>query len=229
MSSPVLVLRPQPGAEQTAVRARNLRLDPVVAPLFTIRALPWVPPAVADFDAVMLTSANAAREGGAHLSRFAGLPCYAVGEATAAAAHEAGFDDLRIGPEDGIALLLGMQADGVARALHLCGVDHVTLEPAEIQITRIPVYEAAAVSALPPAAEGALARNAFALLHSPRAARLFGSLVHDRSPIRIAAISQRTARAAGRGWRQMSVAARPRDEALLELVAELCQTGAQER
>ena len=64
MTNEVLILRPEPGAGRTAERARKLGLVPVVAPLFAIRALPWTPPDAAGFDAVMLTSANAAREAG---------------------------------------------------------------------------------------------------------------------------------------------------------------------
>ena len=97
--------------------------------MFTVQALPWSPPPAAEFDAVMLTSANAARRAGAGLAGFLGLPCYAVGEATAAAASDAGFADVRVGPEDGVALLMVMEGDGVARALHPCGADHITLEP----------------------------------------------------------------------------------------------------
>lgn len=203
-------------------------MSPVVAPLFNIKALPWAPPAAEDFDAVMLTSANAARHGGSGLGGLLELPCYTVGEATAAAARETGFTEIRVGPDDGLSLLLDMQTDGVTRVLHLCGADHVTLEPAEIRIVRIPVYEAIAVPVLPPPA-AAIEGEAVALLHSPRAARLFAALAHDRSRIAIAAISPRTARAADGGWREVAIAAYPRDAPLLELAAKLCQTEAQER
>ena len=222
----LLILRPQPGADETAARARALGLDPVVAPLFTVRPLLWAAPDPSEFDAVMLTSANAARHGGEALAALLGLPCYAVGEASAAAAREAGFADVRVGPEDGVALLMAMEADGIASALHLCGADHLSFEPAEIRIRRIPVYKAEANETLPPAAREALAGDAVALLHSPRAARLFASLVGDRARVWIAAISARTARAAGEGWKGVAIAPRPRDEALLELAAKLCQTDA---
>jgi len=228
MTLPLLILRPQPGADETAARARALGLSPIVAPLFTVRGMAWAPPPAAEFDAIMLTSANAARRAGAGLAAFLGLPCYAVGDATAAAASDAGFTDVRVGPEDGVALLMTMEADGVVRALHPCGADHITLEPAEMRIARIPVYEAKAVEELPAEAQGALAGKAVALLHSARAARLFGALVSDRSGITVAAISPRTARAAGSGWNEVAIAAEPRDHALLELAAKLCQTGGQE-
>lgn len=227
--NPLLILRPQPGADETAARARALGLDAIVAPLFEVRALRWTPPPATEFDAVMLTSANAARRAGAGLAGFLGLPCYAVGEATAAAAVDAGFTDVRVGPEDGVALLMVMEADGIARALHPCGADHVTLEPASMRIARLPVYEAQAVKTLPPEAEGVLAEETVALLHSARAATLFGALVPDRSRVTVAAISPRTARAAGSGWRRLAVAAEPRDHALLALAVKLCQTMGQER
>ena len=79
----ILILRPEPGAGETAARARMLGLDPISAPIFAIRSLAWIPPAVGETEAVLLTSANAVRCGGDALGAFAGLPCYAVGDATA--------------------------------------------------------------------------------------------------------------------------------------------------
>jgi uroporphyrinogen-III synthase len=224
--SKVLILRPQPGADETAARARALGLACVVAPLFAVRPLAWTPPDPADFDAVMLTSASAARQASDGLTPFKALPCYAVGEATAVAAGDAGFTDIRVGPDDGAALLLRMAEDGVRRAFHACGEDHLALGHSAIAIRRVPVYAAEAAGRLPQEAAGALRGGAVALLHSPRAARLFAALAGERGPIAIAAISARTARAAGEGWRSVSIAPSPRDQALLELAAKLCQTGA---
>jgi uroporphyrinogen-III synthase len=224
----VLILRPQPGAGETAARARALGLDPVVAPLFTVRPLAWTPPDAAGFEAAMLTSASAARLAGDGLTSFKALPCYAVGEATAAAAEEAGFADIRVGPDDGAALLLMMAGDGIGRAFHACGADHLALGHPAIEIVRVPVYAAVAEAHLPEPAAAALAKGAPALLHSPRAAGLFAGLIADRAAIAIAAISARTARAAGGGWRSVAIAPRPRDHALLEVAARLCQTGGDE-
>jgi uroporphyrinogen-III synthase len=218
----LLVLRPQPGADETAARARALGLEPLVAPLFSVRPLAWTPPDPAAFDAVMLTSASAARQASGGLAPFKAMPCYAVGEATAAAAEEAGFTDIRVGPDDGKALLLMMAEDGVRAAFHACGEDHLAFGHPDVAIARVPVYAAEAADRLPVPAEGTLA-----LLHSPRAAALFAALAGDRSRVRIAAISAKTARAAGEGWQSISVAPRPRDQALLELAAELCQKAGQ--
>ena len=159
----ILVLRPQPGADETAARARALGLDPVVTPLFSVRALTWTAPDPGGFDAVMLTSASAARQASDGLAPFKPLPCYAVGEATAAAADEAGFADIRVGPDDGKSLLMMMAEDGMTRIFHACGQDHLALGHPDLAITRVPVYAAEAADRLPVPAEGLLAEASPAL------------------------------------------------------------------
>ncbi len=220
----VLVLRPQPAADETADRARALGLEPVVAPLFDVRPLDWKVPQPADHEVIMVTSANAARHGGKGLERLLACPCYAVGEGSEAAARRAGFQHIRVGPSDGVALVEMMAADGVKAAIHLCGREHVPLSHPRIQIREVPVYAAEARTALSGHAQEALAQGTLVLLHSPRAAALFARLVGERGRISLAVISQAAAQAAGPGWKQVDIAERPRDEALLELAAKLCQT-----
>jgi uroporphyrinogen-III synthase len=220
VSRPLLILRPQPGADETAARARALGLEPVVAPLFTTRPLAWEPPDSADFDAILLTSANAAREAGPALSDFLALPCWAVGAATAAAARAAGFTDVRTGASDGTALVQAAAAAGISRVLHLHGREHVALAWPGLRVESRTVYAAEAAEALP---EAALAlRDPVALIHSPRAGARFAALAPDRRAITLAAIGRAAAAAAGSGWAEVAVAAAPRDEALLELAAKLC-------
>jgi uroporphyrinogen-III synthase len=225
----ILIVRPEPGAGETAARAAALGLDAVVAPIFTIRALSWEPPHPNYAQAVMLTSANAARLAGPGLAAMTSLPCYAVGERTAIEARSAGFDDVKVGESDGEQLMAMMARDGVTSAFHLCGRDHKALQRRGLLLTRRIVYAADAVERLPDDAAAALAAGALVLLHSPRAARLFSSLADDarlsRAAIRVAAISGQAAKAAGAGWRQKAISRLPRDEALLELAAELCKTG----
>ncbi|HEX8374478.1 MAG TPA: uroporphyrinogen-III synthase, partial [Geminicoccaceae bacterium] len=128
----VLVLRPEPGAGETAARARALGLDPVVAPLFRIEKVAWEAPAEESFDALLLTSANAARCAGAAPRK----PCYAVGEATAEAARSAGFDVVDAGHSDGAAAVERMARAGIRRALHLCGRDHIPLHHPALTLER---------------------------------------------------------------------------------------------
>jgi uroporphyrinogen-III synthase len=230
VSGLVLVLRPEPGASATAARARRLGLEPVVTPLFAVRPLAWEAPDPDLIDGVLLTSGHAARQAGPQLGSFLHLPCHAVGEATAAAAREAGFVDVRAGSGDGAAALA---AAGEGRLLHLCGRDHLPLQRSGGRIERRIVYAADAVAELPAEARRALESDALVLIHSPRAGEVLATLVDGaglpRSRISLATIGDAAAAAAGAGWRRVAAAARPRDEALLELAAELCQTDRQVR
>ena len=224
MSGAVLILRPEPGASATAAKARALGLYPFVFPLFEIRPLEWRVPDLERFDAVLLTSANAARHAGDGLRPFMRLPCYAVGEATARAATVAGFTDVRTGTADMDSVNAMMIEDCVGLVLHPCGRDHRDLPRPGPTIVQAVVYAADAVDALPAAADAAMAGGALVLVHSPRAASVLAGLARDRGNVHVAAISAAAAEAAGEGWRSVSIAAAPRDEALLELAAKLCQT-----
>ena len=224
----LLILRPEPGAADTAARARRLGLETVTTPLFAIRPVAWEPPAPETVEALMLTSANAARCGGEALTAFSHLPCYTVGEATAEAVRAVGFTDIRTGPSDGAALIRMMAETGVGRALHLCGREHIPLHHPRISLVRRIVYASEPATRLPAEAAAALRKGALALLHSPHAGERFAHLVDDaglvRSSIALAAISEAAAAAAGKGWKSVHTAPAPRDAALLELAAKLCQT-----
>jgi len=114
-----------------------------------------------------------------------------------------------------------MAEAGVRRALHLCGRDHVSAEHPQISLTRQVVYRAEPTER--PAED--LAGPAVALIHSPRAGARLAQLVEDKSSILLAAISPAAAEAAGEGWALKAVTSAPRDEALLELAARLCNYG----
>jgi uroporphyrinogen-III synthase len=225
----VLVLRPEPGGSETCARANALGLQPVLAPLFDVHAIEWQAPDPGDFDAVMMTSAHAPRLAGDQLHPFKPLPCYAVGEATAAAAAAAGFGEVKTGHRDVASLVEQMRAEGIRTPFHPCGREHVEHDRPELTITRRPVYAADPVLRLPDDARLAVENSALVLLHSPRAAEHFVHLSDlagiPRSGVRIAAISAEAARAAGDGWAVKAVAPEPRDHALLELAAKLCQIG----
>lgn len=217
----LIVLRPEPGASATVEQARAMGLAAVALPLFEVRPLTWEVPDAAGFDGLLLTSANAVRHGGAGLHKLRRLPAYAVGEATAQAAREAGFEVATTG-DAGIARLLGAIEPGL-KLLHLCGADRRRPAAAPQQITAIPVYRAEAVETDVSDAAGEIV-----LIHSPRAARRLAELAGDKASIAIAAISAAAADAAGAGWEQVAVADRPSDEALLALAAWLCnKPGAQ--
>jgi len=212
----VLVLRPQPGASETAQRAREQGLDAVTAPLFEIEPLEWEAPEAGSFDGVLLTSANAVRSAGEQIRELRGLPAYAVGQATADAAREAGFDVAAVG-DAGVERLLGsIETD--LRLVHLCGEDRQTAPDARQRISAVPVYRAKAIAQ----PDLGAAAGAVALIHSPRAGRRLAELVKDRASISIAAISAAAAEAAGQGWATVEAAEQPTDQALLALAARLC-------
>jgi uroporphyrinogen-III synthase len=220
LSGTVVIVRPEPGAAATAARAAALGLTAIVAPLFEVRPVAWDAPPPGRHDAILLTSAHAARLGGFALARLTGLPAYAVGAATARAAREAGFAAVRTGGGDGAALIALAAAEGATRPLHLCGRDRIPLRHPAIEVEDRVVYAADLVERPLEIPSGAVV-----LLHSPRAAAALAARVPDRGRVRIAAISAAAAAAAGAGWAAAAVAAAPCDEALLEVARALCQSG----
>jgi uroporphyrinogen-III synthase len=212
----VLVLRPEPGATATVEKARTLGLDALAVPLFEIERIGWDAPEMANFDGLLLTSANAIRVAGGELERLRGLKAYAVGEATAEAAREAGFDIAATG-DAGVGRLLASIEPGL-KLLHLCGADRREPVGARQRITTVEVYRAVALER----PDLSQAIGSVAMVHSPRAGRRFAELTDDRGTIAVAAISQAAADSVGGGWRIVEVAEQPSDDAVLALAARLC-------
>ena len=212
----LLVLRPEPGASITVDRARACGLDAIAVPLFEIEPVPWQAPSPGEFDALLVTSANAIRCAGEDLRKLRGLEVHAVGEATAEAAREAGFSIASVG-DAGVDRLLG-SIDPDLKLLHLCGEDRREPESPRQEIRPIPVYRARNLEA-PDLGEAA---GAVALIHSPRAGRRLAALISERGSISIAAISAAAVDAVGRGWARVEIADAPNEQALLALAARLC-------
>jgi uroporphyrinogen-III synthase len=221
---PVIIVRPELGARATAERAQALGLRTYTVQLFVIEPLGWDSPDPALFDALLLTSANAVRLAGAGLAALAGLPCHAVGAATAAAARAAGLNIVDVGNADAQALLDAMTSQGHTAILWLAGADRTALSPGKAEITAIACYRAAPLPA-PPGWADAIASPAVILLHSARTARRAAALAGDKAKHLIAlAISEQVAAAAGDGWEQCHAAPRPCDADMLAMAAKLCQT-----
>ena len=212
----LLLLRPEPGLSASAGRARALGLDVVACPLFRVEPAAWGVPDPAHYDALLLTSANAVRHGGAGLGKLIALPVHAVGAATAAAAREAGFNVATVGNGDVAALLSKLPPQ--IRLLHLAGEDHRPV--GDDRIERRIVYRSALI------AEPRLPalRGLVAAVHSPRAGERLAELAPVREATAIAAISPAAADACGSGWQKLGVAAEPTENSLLALAASLCHT-----
>ncbi len=188
-------------------------------PFFEVRARAWDVPDPAHYDAMLLTSANAVRHGGAGLAALHGLPVHAVGERTAAAAEEAGLNIASTGASDAQAALDAAGQAGHYRLLWLAGEEHRPLSPpATIEIDTRIVYASEAVELGNDAATVISDADAVAL-HSPRAAAVFAETADQmgiaRSKLIVAAFSPTIGAAAGTGWRAIAVANAPTDSALL--------------
>jgi uroporphyrinogen-III synthase len=207
--------------------AQAMGLDAHASPLFAVRPIEWRAPDPADFDALLIGSANAVRHAGPGLGSLSVLPVLAVGEATATAARQAGLSVAATGGGDMQALVDRLDP-GHRRLLRLTGATRVDLDPpAGVTMAERVVY-ASEPLALAEETARLLAQPAVIMLHSAQAAAHFASEIDRlgcaRAGIALAAISQRAADAAGGGWARVGVADRPDDSALLAMAAQLCQT-----
>jgi uroporphyrinogen-III synthase len=231
----VLVTRPKPDGERTAETLRARGHEAVLAPLMRVEALP------ADFGggpyaAVLITSANAPRALAKHprRSELLKIPAFAVGQASAEAAREAGFADVRSADGDASDLLrLALVHVGHAKKqlLYLAGEDRAgdlagALAEHGLTAHTVVVYRAV-MAPFPPEAVRALSSGTVdGVLHfSRRSAALYvegasaaGVLAPALRPKHycFAAQTAEVLRAAGAA--QTFVAARPQESALLAMI-----------
>lgn len=211
----VWVTRAEPGAGRTASRLVRAGFQPVVRPLLEIRALAAAAPATR-FRSLAFTSPN----GVAHFARLTtrrDTQVFAVGDATAAAAREAGWLDVRSasGAIDDLARLLREECAGpvLAPGAREPAGDLSRMLSGVVVVSRLAVYEAIPVSAAPPAGWQAV------LVHSPRAGReLAKSLEGAGAGGRLCvAISPAAAAPLGSlGFGSIRVAARPDEGSVFE-------------
>lgn len=201
----VWITRTRPGAERTADRARALGLEPLVEPLFEVRPLGSAVD-LGGVAALAFTSGHGVAAFAA-LCSIRALPAFAVGDATAAAAREAGFADVRSANGDVAALarlIAGTGPEGTvlhAAAAEPAGDLEGALRSAGLRARTAPVYQTVerawtaplcdAVVVQSPRAAGALADRlpaaplAFACVSEPAAAPLRAAGCGD---VRVAAI-----------------------------------------
>ncbi len=182
LTSPrVWITRAEPGAARTAARLRDMGFEPIAAPLLAIKHLTPPVPDLASFAALALTSINGVVAFAALTSRR-DLPVFAVGDATAQAAHDAGFADVRSAAGDLHALarlIAGAIADAdvlVPQAETPTGDFTAALTAAgarNVSIQSLTVYRATETSAEAPALFDAV------LIHSPRAGHALAKRGHD--------------------------------------------------
>ena len=213
----LLLLRPEPGLSASAERAREMGLGVVLCPLFRVEPVEWDVPDPADYDGLLLTSANAVKHGGRGLANLSALPVHVVGGATAGAAEAAGLRVESVG-RGGVADALA-DLPGALRLLHLAGEDRTEADSPHRIDARTVYRSKPIVDAILPPLEGMVAA-----VHSPRAGSRLAELALAHRHTAIAAISAAAAEACGTGWERIEVAERPEDPSLLALAAMLCHT-----
>jgi hypothetical protein len=106
----VWITRAQPGASRTAARLRDMGFTPLIQPLLAVETLSPPVPDLDRFAALAFTSRNGVAAFAALTSRR-DRPVFAVGDATAQAAREAGFVAVRSASGDLTALARRIAAE----------------------------------------------------------------------------------------------------------------------
>ncbi|MCX7324217.1 MAG: uroporphyrinogen-III synthase [Hyphomicrobiales bacterium] len=184
----ILITRPEPRASRTKATLEAVGRTGLVAPLFTIIAMPGPRPK-GRFAALVVTSINgAAGLSPASANLAADMAVLAVGDATAEAIRASGFTNVQSASGDNRALarLILSQVAPKFRLLLATGEDHKPGLPAALAKVGYEVatwlrYKAEAVSALPDDARDALAGGTLdgVMHYSRRASEVFLSLAAD--------------------------------------------------
>ncbi|HEV3161014.1 MAG TPA: uroporphyrinogen-III synthase [Xanthobacteraceae bacterium] len=234
----ILVTRPQPGAAQTAAALQARGHEPIVAPLFQIEILSKVDPKAAQWAAILITSANALpgilRSAGR--SAWRGVPIFAVGDRTAQAAREAGFTNVTsaAGNVNDLIGVVAAQLKPPARLLYLGGEERTgdlagALQARNFAVDTVVVYRFLIAPILPEPAAAALAsdiegalhfsrRGAEAFLNAARNSRLLEAAL--TKPVHFCMSEQVAAPLRQAGAMHIQIAARPNEDALVELCGQ---------
>ncbi|MBI1187864.1 MAG: uroporphyrinogen-III synthase [Alphaproteobacteria bacterium] len=233
MALRLLITRAEPGAADTARRIAAMDGEAILAPMLSIRTIAGDAD-VAGAQALLFTSANGVSAFAA-ATRERTTPALCVGDATAAAARQAGFARVESADGDAAALVARAQAlfapergplihiSGAAVAGDVIGALRAAGFAGERRVfyaadpsARLSDDVRARLAATPPMVDGVL-------FHSPRGAAIFSALMAATAPqaaphLFAACLSENVARAAERAarWRHVVVAPAPREEALLE-------------
>ncbi len=236
MTTTALITRPDEDAEPLAAALGRRGIEVVREPLLAIRPLPGASVDLAGVQALVFTSANGVRAF-ASLSSRRELPVFAVGDATARGAREAGFARVESasGTVEDLARLVEARLDarqgpllhaaGSAVAGDLAG----RLGKAGFELRRAVVYETETATQLSEETREKLAAGeiGLVLLFSPRTAETFVRLARAAGPTVTAgigkaialALSPAVARAAETlEWRDLRIAERPELPAMLALI-----------
>jgi uroporphyrinogen-III synthase len=227
----LLLTRPAEDSERMAEILRQAGHACASLPVFTIRNLPGNLPDLAGITGLLFTSRNGVRAFAAATPRR-DFAVFAVGEASAAAARDAGFTRVTAGGGDVDSLAATVATAAVpadCRLLHvagetltgdLCGL----LQARGFTVSRCTLYAAEAIADMPADMAAALAAGSFdaVMFFSPRTAAVFAELArkcglssHFRI-MRAFCLSERVAAAAAAlPWQHVITSPVPTEAALL--------------
>ncbi len=179
----LLVTRPEPDAERTAIALRVQGHAVTIAPLLQLETLADAELGAGPWAAILVTSANAARAIAAHkrVAELRPLPVLAVGGRSADAMRSAGFADVSSaeGAANDLTRLVSERLKHGEPLLYLAGADRSSDIAADLAaqnfvVRTAVVYRAVQADALPAAAAEVLRGGIDGVLHfSPRSAEAY--------------------------------------------------------
>jgi uroporphyrinogen-III synthase len=232
----ILVTRPEPDGERTAQKLHARGCDVLLGPILRIRHLEEADLGAGPWDAVAMTSANAAHAIERHSRRLevTRLPVMTVGRRTAEAARAVGFTDIASakGNEQALAHLIGGNVGRGNKILYLAGEDRAgdlatAVAPHGVRVETVVVYRAVPADRLPEPATAALrAGEVSGVLHFSRrsaviyldCARADGVLDSALRPFHYCLSQAVAAPLMAAGATRVVVAQSPEENALLDLV-----------
>lgn len=227
----VWVTRAEPGASATASRLRERGCKVLVAPLLRIRRLAVAPEDLdRDLDgatAIVFTSTNGV-SAFADLSPARNGPVFAVGDTTAQAARDAGFNAVESADGDVkalAALILSRRAGRAGDILYVGAAEPAgdltgVLAAGGVNLRSRAVYASEPVAPSEETLEG-LSDLDLVLVHSPRAGRILAEILaaHPTPTLKALCISPAVAETlTNAGLAQVIAAPFPVESALLDLI-----------
>ena len=234
----VLVTRPAPDNAKTAKALQARGYAALLSPVLEFEPLPFQERANEAYEGVVLTSANAARALAAHPIRpkLLALPVFAVGDHTADAARDTGFQNVISADGDASALrdVISARAKKAATLCYIAGADVSRdlageLAPSGFLVVEYKAYRMIPADLSDEASDAFRMGRVDAILHfSARSARAFLDAARGAG-VEISALALPhgcisdavAATIRERGATQVTVARAPREDAVLDTLKVL--------
>ena len=251
MAKMILIIRPQPDADRDVALLVRYGVPALASPSMKRTDRTHEIPESVNFSGIIMTSRNAVEaitkfgKVNADTSRWAKLPVFVVGPATAAAARDAGFSNIIRGTGGGAGLLapisryftekIGKQENGKSFNTNLpllwpsaveISFDLVAaLSPHGVAVQRLPVYQMIASAGLDSTITDKITEGAIAAVvaMSVRSVQIFrknldaDGKASSLSGMVLIAGSSAIAEAAGGGWQTVYIARQPSRSRLLAI------------